>query len=199
MPSEERHEGLVLRSIDFRDRQKILTLFTPTMGMISLIVKGINRKKSHLLTLTSPFTRGEYLFRISRSDLYTFQDGTPLATNNSLRENLNHIEAAILLSKALLKSQMPEKPAPALYKLTTTYLEHLPTFDDPTPLTASFLLKLLKHEGHLALDHVSPSFTQNDWKVVSILSELRTIKKLKETSVSSSLHDKITSLFEKSL
>ena len=109
MPSEEKHEGLVLRSLDYKDRQKIITLFTPTLGLISLIVKGITRKKTHLLTLTSPFTQGEYLFTIHRSDLYPFRDGTPLHTHHFLREQLSHIQAATTFAKALLSSQPPSK------------------------------------------------------------------------------------------
>lgn len=197
MPSEEKHEGLVLRSIDFRDRQKILTLFTPTMGIVSLIVKGINRKKSHLLTLTSPFTCGEYLFRVSRSTLYTFRDGTPLKTHNELRDNLDHIEAATLLVKALLTSQLPEKPAPDLYALTLTYLGLLSTVENPAAITSSFLLKLLKHEGLLSLDHPPLGFSADQWQTVRTLADLRTIQTLRDTLPSQDLSNKIETLFHR--
>lgn len=196
MPEMEKDEGLVLRSLDFRDRQKILTLFTENFGMISLIVKGIHRKSSHLLTLTSPFTRGEYLFRVGKSHLFAFKDGTPLATNHALRANLTHIEAATALVKALLDSQLPEKPAPALYQLTKTYLEILPDFEEPNSLIASFLLKLLKHEGHLSLHHPPAAFSPKEWETATLLTQVRTIQKLKETTVSTALHKKIEEFFK---
>lgn len=199
MPSEEKDEGLVLRSIDYKDRQKIITLFTPSRGLISLIVKNINRTKSHLLTLTSPFTHGEYHFRVSRSDLYTFQDGTPLNTHNNIRLNLAHISAATDLAKALLSSQLQGKPAPDLYTLTLTYLRHLPTFQDPLPLTTSYLLKLLKHEGHLAIDHKPPTFTTPEWTTLLTLTNTRSIQELKATPVSETLHRKTQNLFKEKI
>ncbi len=219
MPLDERDEGLVLRSFDYKDRQKIMTLFTLKRGVISLIVKGITRKKTHLLTLTSPFTHGEYLFRIHRSNLYTFQDGTPLNTNYALRQTLPHIEAATILVQALYTSQFPEKPAPSLYQLTLTYLKHLPAFDNPKAISASFLLKLLKHDGHLALtptcshcntppthlhlgeaycSHHTPVpatyFTPTEWPLLTILLETRSISTLQQLQISTELHEKIEKL-----
>ncbi|NGX47132.1 MAG: DNA repair protein RecO [Chlamydiae bacterium] len=199
MPLEEKHEGLVLRSIDYKDRQKIITLFTPTRGLISLIVKGITRKKSHLLTLTSPFTKAEYHFSIRRSELYTFRDGTPLKTHHNLRQNLRHLQSATTLIKALLTSQLPGKPAPKLYNLTLTYLKHLPTFADPTSLTASFLLKLLKHDGHLSATHREPPFTSSEWEELLPLLSARTISSLQKHTTHPNLHQQIETLFHQKI
>ncbi|NGX59326.1 MAG: DNA repair protein RecO [Chlamydiae bacterium] len=199
MPLEEKHEGLVLRSIDYKDRQKIITLFTPTRGLISLIVKNITRKKSHLLTLTSPFTQAEYHFSIRRSELYTYCDGTPINTHLNLRENLTHLKAAILLAKALLTSQLPNKPAPDLYLLLLTYLKYLPTFADPTSLTASFYLKLLKHDGHLSPSHREPPFTPNEWNELLPLLTTRNITTLRQITTSPDLHHQIETHFHKKI
>lgn len=195
MPSEEKHEGLVLRNTEFRDRQKILTLFTKKTGIISLIIKGISQKRSSLVTLASPLTCGEYLLRISRSSLYTFQDGTLIKTHSKLRENLDHIEAAALLVRALLKSQLPEKPAPNLYALTLTYLKFLPSIENPSTFSSSFLLKLLKHEGILSLDHPHTDFSSNQWQAVRILTELKTFQELQKTPTSPKLLEKVKTLF----
>lgn len=195
MPLEEKHEGLVLRSIDYKDRQKIITLYTPTRGLISLIVKNITRKKSHLLTLTSPFTKAEYHFLIGKSDLYTFCDGTPLATHNNLRENLSHLQSATTLLKALLSSQLPGKPAPALYVLALTYLKHLPSFTNPETLSASFLLKLLMHDGHLNPAHKENPFTQAEWDTLIPLLSARTLQPLRDLPPSPLLNQKIEIFF----
>ncbi len=195
MPIEETHEGLVLRSLDYKDRQKIITLFTPNRGVISLIVKGITRKKNHLLTLTSPFTRAEYHFFIGRTDLYTFRDGTPLKTHQHLRSNLSHIASATDIAKALLASQLPGKPAPALYALTLAYLEHLSSFTDPTPLTTSYLLKLLKHDGLLCINHLPRTFTSEEKNLLVQLSEARMMTTLRQTSIPHLLLEKTHRFF----
>ncbi|MBS0629923.1 MAG: DNA repair protein RecO [Verrucomicrobia bacterium] len=217
MLSNEVHEGLVLKSIDYKDQQKIITLFTPTRGMISLIVKGISRKKAHLLTLTSPLTQAEYHFAIGRTDLYTFQDGTPINTHLNLRSNLDHLQTATRFAEALLTTQFPGKPAPALYQLLLTYLKVLPNFTDPTALKGSFLLKLLKHDGHLALNQHcshcdspsthyamgecfckshSPSYAISLAPELFILTEARAIAELQALKMNPELMDRIEKMFK---
>jgi DNA repair protein RecO (recombination protein O) len=197
MPSEERGEGIVVRSIDFKDRQKIITVFTQQHGLISLIVKGITRTRPHLLTLTSPFTQAEFLYSVGRSDLYLFRDGTPLTTHNSLRENLTHLTAGTQILQALTLSQLPGKAAPALYKLTLTYLKHLSSCQDPHPLTASFLLKLLKHEGHFSSDYREGYFSAKEWENIVELADVREMAKLKEMAITEELGKKLKEFFQR--
>lgn len=224
MRSEEHQEGIVLRSLDFKDREKIITVFTANRGLISLIVKGITKKRSHLLTLTSPFTQADYHYLIGRSSLYSFKEATPLNTHHYLREKLSHIQAATTFASALLSSQMPGKPAPHLYALTLSYLKQLPQFDTPSSLTASFLLKLLKHDGHLSLKngctscgeppthlHVGEPFcrthtpayahllSQTEWDTLQVLAEARSFAPLKEIQVSPSLHQMIELIFKEKI
>ncbi len=142
-------EGLVLRTVEYKSRQRIITLFTKDHGLASLIVKKISRKKPDLLSLTTPFSVGEFQYTISRSELYSLQDGTLKNANLALRKSLGHLKAAGQLINALLVSQLPGKSSPLLYQLTVSYLEQIPLFENPSLLTASFLLKLLKYEGFL--------------------------------------------------
>lgn len=144
--------GLVLRSIDYKQRQRIITVLTEDRGVISLIVKGMSKKRSELFSLTSPFTVGEFHYTIHRSDLYLLHDASLIASNLDLRNRLESLEAAGEICTALLSSQMPGKPAPLLFHLATTFLKQIPLFEDPSPLVVSFLLKLLKHEGVLSGD-----------------------------------------------
>lgn len=222
--SDAKSEGVVLKSIDFRDRSRIITLFTPDEGIVSLIVKGITRKKSHLLTLTTPFTRGEYHYLVKKSSLYTFRDGTPLATHSEIRKSLAHIEVATEIASHLIASQVPGKAAEALYKLTLAYLEKLADFEDPTPLSASFLLKLLKVEGHLHLTSTcaacelpanalasgesvctkhrppfSHSFSSEEWQTLLTLSEARAFSQIKSLSVPKELRQRLKQLFHEKI
>lgn len=199
---EEKQEGIVLRSLDFKDREKIITLFTKERGLVSLIVKGITKKKSHLLTLTSPFTHGEYHYSIRRSDLYPFKDGTPITTHHTLRKSLAHIETATTIARSLLSSQLPGKAAPALYRLTLAYLKIVPEIEDPLALSTSFFLKLLLHDGHLttmptcSLHSHTDRFSAAEWLILSQLATARTIAALNIPSVHPELHLKTKQVFE---
>ena len=150
MIQEEKTEGIVLRSLDYKDNQRIITLFTP-QGLLSLIVKGLNSRNTQLTTLTSPFSQGEFLFKRGRSDLLSFLDGSLIDSHLFLREQLSSIETASALSKVILTSQLAGKCSFELYALFCCYLKQIPSFASPSSLLASFQLKLLTHEGLLLL------------------------------------------------
>lgn len=216
---EERTQGIILRSLDYRENQRIITLFTP-LGLISLIVKRIQRRSSHLLTLTSLFCEGEFLFKKGRSDLYAFLDGSVLDVHLPLRDRLASLQAAGSLGQALLASQCAGKTSPELYQLFRCYLKQLSTFSTPSTLIASFQLKLLTHDGLLSLTpectrcsgkasrlaqgeslcfehHVehSLSFSSEEWTRLLLLHDARHLSVLRALAPSSPLLQKIDSFF----
>lgn len=143
-------EGIVLRSLDYKETHRIITLFTPD-GLLSLIVRRISRKNTRLLSLTTPFCHGEYHFHKGKSELLSFRDGSILDDHFSLRNSLKSLQTAGSLASAILSSQLPGKPAPALFFLYKAYHKQASHFKNPDALIASFYLKLLKHEGLLTL------------------------------------------------
>lgn len=216
MPKEEKQEGLVLRAINYRDRQRIITVFTKDRGLISLIVKGIHRKRLDLMALTTPLSQAEYHYTIGRSDLYQFRDGTLLACNLELRESALSLETGGQIIQALLATQWPGKPAPLLYQLTLAYLKQLPHFPDPKALLASYWLKLLKYEGNLSLqshcthcekppshlykgeslclDHAPYSIhplKSDEWVLLTTLLETKDFSLIKTLTISSVLKEKL--------
>ena len=100
---EERTQGIVLRSLDYKDSQRIITVFTP-MGLISLIVKGITQRAMARLSLTTPFCEGEFIFKRSRSSLLNFLDGSMIDSHLFLRKRLSSLETAGQLGKAILST-----------------------------------------------------------------------------------------------
>ena len=68
-----------------------------------------------------------------------------------LRNKLSSLQAAGQLAQAILHSQLPGKPTPQLYLLFRAYFKQIHAFEDPANLIVSFKLKLLKHEGLMAL------------------------------------------------
>jgi len=217
---EERIEGIVLRSQDYKERHRIITLFSP-QGIISLIVKGISRKNARLLALTTPFSHGEYVCRQGRSELWSFLDGTLLNDHLTLRENLKSLQAAGTLANAILASQMAGKPAPALFVLYKSYHKQASSFEDPIALLISFYLKLLKHEGLLSVSpHCSSCgentarflfhgesfcpthaplnamvFSDSEWKDLLLLDDAQHFSSLRTLSPPPSFLQKIHTLF----
>ncbi|WP_194848327.1 DNA repair protein RecO [Candidatus Neptunochlamydia vexilliferae] len=149
--NEERSEGIVLRAIPHKENDRILTLFTPGRGVMSLYVRGLSRTRPALVNLTTPLCRAEFVFRKGRSDLYRFIDGTILDMHLPLRKSYSLLEVGSKMALTILHSQLPGKSSERLYALLTSFLKALPNASHPKTLWATFQLKFLKAEGLLAL------------------------------------------------
>ncbi|MBU6446433.1 MAG: DNA repair protein RecO, partial [Verrucomicrobia bacterium] len=174
--------GLLLQAIPYLGKKKILKIFTPEQGLLSLFSQN---------TALSPFCLAEWVFRKSAKEIQPLQDVTLIDPLLSLRESYNVIAAAGAMAQDLLRTQWPEKRAPELFDLTLFYFKHLPL--NPDLLAASFRLKLLLHEGLLS-DDPDPAFTPAEWTQVHTLAFSRELSKIQ--SVQAAPHSKIRSLLE---
>ena len=140
-------EGILLKVIPFQDYDQILVFFTLEAGLIKVLFRGSRSKRRGLLGLCMPLTRVEVIYKEKRGEIYIGCDIALLDSYRSLRKNLTHLNAACDLLQILYRSQWVGKPAPLLYALLKSYLEKIPFTADPQQFTASFRLKVLKHEG----------------------------------------------------
>lgn len=147
-------EGIILRAIDFKDYDRILTVFTEKEGVVSLYVKGANRRSNPHHQITIPFTQAEFVYTIkTNTELYTCTEISVVNYHLKLRDQPIFLKTGCDLLKMIQTSQLPEKPAPQLYQLLIKCLQVLPEFPSPQILNAVFRLKLLKHEGLLTVTH----------------------------------------------
>ncbi|SDW88176.1 DNA repair protein RecO [Paenibacillus sp. CF384] len=83
-----RVEGIVIRSMDYGEGNKIITLLTNTHGKIGIVVRGAKKLKSRHGSLAQLFTHGEYLF-FRNSGLGTLTHGEIIESHHVLREQLD--------------------------------------------------------------------------------------------------------------
>ncbi len=135
-------EGILLRSTPYMNRKQILTVFTIETGLVSLITSPPN--------IPAPFCIGEWVYKKGRKDLHFLRDMTLLNPLMELRQEEASLFTAGRIAQALLRWAGP--PDPKLYQLCKAYFLQIHRFTDPEALLASFRLKLLQHEGLLALN-----------------------------------------------
>ena len=82
-----RVEGIVIRSIDYGEGNKIVTLITSTHGKVGVIVRGAKKLKSRHGSLAQLFTHGEFLY-FRNSGLGTLTHGEITTSHHVLRERL---------------------------------------------------------------------------------------------------------------
>lgn len=141
---EVKTEAIVLQAIDYKDNDKLLTLFSPTLGCITAGIRGVKKPKARLAFSAQPFCFAEYIlaekggrytvtgaylhesFFDLRADVTRFYAGCAvaeicrvLAIENERHEGL--FIAFIECLKALCLSQADEAEAVVSFTLTALY------------------------------------------------------------------------------
>lgn len=137
---------MLLHAIPFLEHKRILKVFTPQKGLLSLMARYSSAKPN---SLTSPFCRAEWVFDTSQQEIHSLKDAALIDPLLDLRGSFAAIQAAGSIAKDLLRSQVPNKASPLLYDMLVSYLGYLPK--NPDAASQSFRLKLLQNEGFLHL------------------------------------------------
>lgn len=144
----KKSEGVILHLLKYGEHDQILTVFTREEGLIKLILKGNSGRKKMKADL---LMRAEFIYLRRQNSLMSCREWSLITPYLQLRKSLASLEGACAMAKALLHSQCEQKASPRLYELLIYYLEKLSVAKQPEAFVASFLLKILRHEGLLGL------------------------------------------------
>lgn len=107
----EKLEGIVIRTQDYGESHKIVTIFSNKMGKISAIARGAKKPKSRMAAVTQPFIFGEFFVYIN-SGLSTIQQGDVIDSLRLIREDIIKTAYAayiVELTDKLVDSHSPDK------------------------------------------------------------------------------------------
>jgi recombinational DNA repair protein (RecF pathway) len=207
--------GIVLKTISFKDNQRIISVFTKDHGLIRLIVKGLRAGRSYAISITSPLTMIEVTFKRARfGEIGFFREAALVESYAKLKNEYYNLNTAGKMVRAILYSQIYEKAAPSLFLLLHAYLNKISSFENPQNLLCSFYLKILLHDGLLnveqiinALDH--QNLPLNDkyappqalelnsqlWQKLTTLATSRDFSAIRTLQLDTSFLEKIESFF----
>jgi DNA repair protein RecO (recombination protein O) len=142
-------DAIVLRSIDYRDQSKILTLYTKDFGRISAIAKGARSAQSKF---ASAFEVGSHiavvLYKKSTRDLQNLSDATLKTSFFTLTSSLEKLSALHQILELVRLCTEDDEPNLKLFNLLLETLQHLERFKQNTfNLVFYFQLKLISHLG----------------------------------------------------
>ena len=72
MREEIKTEGICLRSVEYGESDRIITLLTDNQGKLAVRAKGISSPKSKLRHAATPFSFGEYILTVN-GEFYTLK------------------------------------------------------------------------------------------------------------------------------
>lgn len=143
--NEEKTKGLVLKLIDYKDADKLASVFTYDFGIITLKFKGVKKEKAKLKAIAQPFVFADFnIGTIGNSRFVT--NGNLIDNFYTLLDNYNKTICGYIVLD-ILKTIIPEnKPETELFLLTLSTLKNLEEKNEYVVLI-EFILKFLNFAG----------------------------------------------------
>lgn len=142
-----RTSAIVIRTADFKDADRMLTLLTKDFGLMSAKVKAAKKQTSKLFCSSSLFCCGEYEL-YEKGGYYGVRGCEITHSFQKLSEDYDAYSAACFIADAAGKVAQEEFPEPKLFALAVNALYALETAAaQPDTVVCYFIQRLLYIEG----------------------------------------------------
>jgi DNA repair protein RecO (recombination protein O) len=140
-------EGIILRTNDYGETNKIVTLYTREWGKYGLMARGAKKPKSRLAAISQPFTYGHFLVQKGMG-MGSLQQGEVITSFRSIKEDIFLTAYASYIVELTDKSTEERKNNPYLFELLCQILTLLNEGYDPDILKNIYEMKMLNVLGH---------------------------------------------------
>ncbi len=136
--------AIVLKSTDYKDNDKIVTLFSAERGKVTVNVKGVKKAGAKLKFCVQPFCFAEYVLA-EKNGRYTVTQSTLYDSFFDLSGNLQKYYAGIAVLDFLNSFVLENEESGELFALTVTSLKRL-AYENLSPklVLVRFLVDALK-------------------------------------------------------
>lgn len=142
-----RTSAIVIRTADFKDADRMLTLLTKDYGLMSARVKAAKKQTSKLFSSSGLFCCGEYEF-YEKGGYYGVRGCSITHSFQKLSEDYDSYSAACFIADAAGKVAQEEYPVPKLFALVVNALFALETkAADSDTVVCYFIQRMLYIEG----------------------------------------------------
>lgn len=142
----EKVEGIVIRTNDYGETNKIVTLYTDRFGKIGVMARGAKKPRSRLAAVTQPFVYGLYLIQFG-TGLGTMQQGEVINAHRHIQNDLFKAAYASYVAELTDKLTEERKQEPSLFRLLKLTLAYMNDGVDAEILTMIYALKMLYVAG----------------------------------------------------
>lgn len=144
---EEIVNGIVLRAVDYKDSDKIITLFTVEKGIITAGAKGVKKAGAKLKFAVEPFCFAEYVLA-KKSNRYTVISAQYLDAFYNLRTDLKKYYVSGALGE-VVQAALKEGDADAdMFSVFMDAVKNVNYSVDEKLTFIKFLIRLFKLSGY---------------------------------------------------
>lgn len=141
-------QAIVLNKVDYKDNDRVLTLFSPQKGRVTVSCKGVKKQNSKLRAGSELFAFGTYILSETRGR-YTVTGYDSIDSFHELREDFDRLSLSVLLLKISEKAIAPDEGDNELFSLLINSLHKLRDKNIDAGFTVSvFLLRFCSVFGY---------------------------------------------------
>ena len=134
------HTAIVLRHVNYRDNDRMVTLLSPSRGRIDAVIRNCRKPKSHNLNSGELFALGDFMLH-ENNNRTIVTSVRLIETFYPLRSDYDRLTCGIYLLNLAEAAAEPEQEQQELFLLLLHTLSRLCFSDQPwKPLLAGFLL-----------------------------------------------------------
>ncbi|MFC2948383.1 DNA repair protein RecO [Virgibacillus sediminis] len=142
----EKIDGIIIKTTDYGETHKIVTIMSKKIGKFSAIAKGAKKPKSRMAAVTQPFIYGQFFVYLNKG-LSTLQQGEIIHSFRPIREDI--IKTAYTayiteLTEKLMDSQIPD---PSLFDQLHYTMEWVEKNEDVEIPVMMYEMKLFARGG----------------------------------------------------
>ena len=145
---EIKTDAIVLQAIDYKDNDKILTLFSPALGKITAGIRGVKKPKAKLAFCAQPFCFAEYILA-EKGGRYTVTNAALHESFFELRLDIDRFYAACAMAEACRAMLMENEKYEGVF---VGFIEGLKALalgqEDAAEALISFILIALRESGY---------------------------------------------------
>ena len=142
--------GIVIKEVRTKESDRIITVLSRELGVISIYVKGAMRLKNRFHSATGLFTYSEFvLFRSRSSDLYQINEASVKHIFHRLSSNVEYLALAMYMSELVMEVNVADDMNNEILRLFLNTLHMLTTGRWQLKLCkAVFEMRLMSDTGY---------------------------------------------------
>lgn len=174
--------GIILKRTNYKEADRILTVYTDSLGKITALAKGVrkisSKKRGHIEPLSIAT-----LYLIKTGNWYLITQSETIQSNRNLRSDQDSLDLAVLCMEALDKMTEQDEPNITLLRLISKTLQFLEG-EEKYDICAGYLIKLLKISGFygrsqfLSFLKSKPEFFSEEFVKYGVFLESSTYEKI---------------------
>ncbi|WP_042145975.1 DNA repair protein RecO [Paucisalibacillus sp. EB02] len=149
----EKIDGIIIKTKDYGETHKIVTIFSKRIGKFSAIARGAKKPKSRMAAVTQPFIYGQFFVYLSKG-LSSIQQGEIIESYRVIREDIMKTAYAAYVVELTDKLLDEKVPNPEIYEQLMATFEWISEHDDVSIPLMMYEMKLYRAGGFAPTVHL---------------------------------------------